>query len=147
MKTLRRVTLAIVAALLFTPSLPTTVMAIPGGGVPPIMGDPFMRPILVKGTVLCTDCRLADVRKARPDARDLYEFKHEQGNSVFQVRWVNDRYLWRTIAWPPQLLVRSSTAVFEQLTGEENLGREVQLTGFLRSTRVFDIGQFERLAD
>jgi hypothetical protein len=145
--TLRRVTIGVIATLLFIPMLPAKVAAVPGGGLPPILGDPFMRPILVKGTVLCTDCRLDEVRKARPDTQNLYELTHPQGSSVFQVRWVNDRHLWRTVAWPPQLIVRSSTAVFQQLTEETNIGKEVQLAGFLRSTRVFDIGQFERIDD
>ena len=147
MKTLQKVILILLVTTLFIPSLPMEVKATSGGAYPSILGDPFMRPLLVKGTVLCTDCRLTDVRKAQPNARDLYELKHTQGHVVFQVRWVNDRHLWRTVTWPSRLVVRSSTTIFAQLTGEENVGKEVQLAGFLRNTRVFDIGQFERLAD
>ncbi|MBM4258518.1 MAG: hypothetical protein FJ147_21800 [Deltaproteobacteria bacterium] len=141
MKQLRTVCFAIVASILLLPGVPSVVGAAPSGGHgPSIMGDPLMRPITVKGRVVCTNCDLDDIRPEHSGS-NLYQFTNERGSLVLNLTWVNDRHLWRTIVWPRQLRIRTSMSVFEQLTSEENIRAEVQLSGFLRNTRTFDIGQ------
>ena len=110
-----------------------------GGSGPVIGGDPFMRPITVKGQVLLTNCSLDDVRKEQSGS-NLSELTNERGNAVFRLTWANDRHLWQTIIWPTQLRVQTAHSLFQELISDENLRTDVQLTDFLRNTRTFDIG-------
>jgi hypothetical protein len=99
-----------------------------------------MRPIAIKGQVLCTNCRLEDVR-AEQLGGDLYLLTHERGTMVFKLTWVNDRHLWHATVSPSQLRVRTASSVFQQLTSEQYARHEVQLSGYLSGTQTFDIGQ------
>ena len=140
MHSLRKIMYGIVISVLLISSGPLPAEAVSSGNGPAIWGDPFVRPITVKGQILCTNCTLDDIRQEQSGS-NLYQLTNERGTMVFKLTWVNDRHLWRTIVWPRQLRVRTATEVFEQLTSEENLRAEVQLSGFLRNTRTFDIGQ------
>jgi ABC-type branched-subunit amino acid transport system ATPase component len=78
------------------------------------------------------------VRKTQPDKHALYQLTHKRGQIVMQVKEINDTR-WRSLVWPPLLWVRAKDSVFQQLTAEENLMREVELTGLLRNSRTLDI--------
>ena len=96
-------------------------------------------PVQLRGTVVCAQCRLAEVRQAQPYAHDLYELRHRQGQVVLQVTWVNDSQRWRLLAWPPRLWVRAKNEVFQQLAAEENLMKEIEILGFLNNPQTLDI--------
>jgi hypothetical protein len=109
---------------------------VPGGGASGFgMGSGMA---IIKGQVLCAGCNLEEVRKAQPDTHHLYQLTHKQGQVVMQVRSVNGSAMW-DLPWPPRLAVRAKDEVFQQLSAEENLMKDVEITGILRHTRTLDI--------
>ena len=92
----------------------------------------------IKGTVLCAGCSLEEVRKAQPDTHHLYQLTHKLGRVVMRVSSVNGSEMWDS-PWPPQLWVRAKDSVFQQLSAEENLFKEVEITGLLNNSRTLDI--------
>jgi hypothetical protein len=104
----------------------------------------------ISGTLVCAECTLEDARKAHPEMHDLYLFTHDLGQAVIQVNQVQDSSgrgasesivgnRWEAITWHPQLAVRAPEEEFQKLLAEENMFKEVQLTGTLRSTRTLDV--------
>jgi len=87
--------------------------------------------------VLCANCTLEEVQHRQPNTHKLYQFTHRQGVLVMQVSAVND---FEMFAFPaPRLAMRAPDQVFQQLTAEENLFREVEITGVLNNTHTVDI--------
>jgi hypothetical protein len=111
---------------------------VPGGGGVGSFGGESRSTVQIKGKVVCAGCRLDEVRKTQPNEHALYQLTHKRGQIVMQVKEVNDTR-WSSLVWPPLLWVRAKDSVFQQLTAEENLMREVELTGLLRSSRTLDI--------
>lgn len=110
---------------------------VPGGGLSSFGGE-TRGVVQIRGEVLCAGCSLDEVRKTQPDKHALYQLTHKRGQIVMQVKEINDTR-WRSLVWPPLLWVRAKDSVFQQLTAEENLMREVELTGLLRNSRTLDI--------
>lgn len=110
-----------------------------GGG---FAGSPFgaTRTLLsLQGRVLCADCTLEDVRQAQPRTRSLYQLTSQQGQVVMQITKVNHEDIFHAVAWPPRLWVRAAAPLLQQLRAEENWRKEMELRGFLSSTRTFDL--------
>jgi len=58
-----------------------------------------------------------------------------------KVDTINERARWEGIlGLSHQLAVRAQDRLFQKLTAEENLFKEVEITGLLRNTRTLDIG-------
>jgi hypothetical protein len=108
----------------------------PGG--PSSFGGGSRSMTLIKGNVLCAGCELTEVRRAQPELRHLYQLTHKQGQVVMQVRTVNGSGLWEA-PLSPLFAVRAKDSVFQQLTAEENLRKEVEIAAILRNTRTLDI--------
>jgi len=102
-------------------------------------GGEIRGPVQLRGTVVCAKCSLEEVRQAQPHAHDLYELTHRHGQVVLKVTWVNNRQRWQLLAWPPRLWVRAKDGVFQQLAAEENLMKEVEISGLLNHPRTLDI--------
>jgi hypothetical protein len=143
------VSASVVAVVLATSSQIWAIGAVGGGGFGGIGsassfgGEMQFRTAGVDGRVVCTRCRLAEVRSAQPDLIGLYEFQHRQGQVVMQlVRSLdaNDAAWWMDIAGPTNTLsVRTPDHVFAQLMAEENLNRQVAIRGLLRTNRTYDV--------
>jgi hypothetical protein len=56
-----------------------------------------------------------------------------------RVRSVNDFPTWRWVGWPGEIPVRARDEIFQQLVAEENLFKDVEITGALSPTRALDI--------
>jgi hypothetical protein len=110
---------------------------VPGGTG--AFGGETRGPVQLRGTVVCARCTLDEVRKAQPKEHALYELAHRQGQVVMKVTWVNNSQRWRLFAWPPRLWVRAKDEVFQQLTAEENLMKEIEIIGLLNNPRTLDI--------
>lgn len=95
--------------------------------------------IQLKGTVLCAGCSLDEVRKTQPNGHHLYQLTHRRGQVVMQVNEVNNPRRWSDLSWPPRIRVRAKDSVFQQLSAEENLLKEVEISGLLSNTRALDI--------
>jgi len=93
---------------------------------------------IIKGRVLCAGCSLEEVRRTQP-ARQLYQLRHEKGQVVVRVSTVNDSPTWRYFTWPPEIRVRARDSLFQQLTAEENLAKEFEITGLFSATGALDI--------
>lgn len=96
--------------------------------------------VSVKGQVVCARCSLDELRHTPADQGQLYQFTRDRDRLVMQVREVNDYPTWRSFfGWPAEVPVRAQDAVFARLMVEENLFKDVELTGALSTTRSFDI--------
>lgn len=104
----------------------------------------------VTGRVLCLACTVKDVQDAAPqDGSDLYVFKHGAQQAVFQVTAVgkipsgedaSQLAHWIAITGlDKQINIRMNDRLWQSLTAAENIRKEVELTGLLRSTRTFDV--------
>jgi hypothetical protein len=56
-----------------------------------------------------------------------------------QVHWVSSAARWDRIVWPPHLRVRGEASLLQQLGTEENLFKEIEVTGLLSSLRTLDL--------
>ena len=93
----------------------------------------------IRGNVVCAGCSLEEARKAQPNEHQLYELIHRRGQVVMKVSSVDDAQMWGHFIWPPWISVRAKDRVFQQLTAEENLFKEVEITGLLNNSRTLDI--------
>ena len=99
-----------------------------GGGLP--FGGELRGITQLRGSVVCVGCSLEEVQAARPHLTGLYEFRHEQGRVVMEVDTINERARWENIlGLSHQLAVRAQDRLFQKLTAEENLFKEVEITG------------------
>jgi hypothetical protein len=97
------------------------------------------------GEVICVGCSLQEAREARQNAGDLYLLRHPDGQVVLRVDSFYDpaeHIRWESIAGlSHRLSARAPAWVFAELMAEENLFKEVEVTGLLRSNLTFDISQ------
>jgi hypothetical protein len=91
------------------------------------------------GKVVCVGCTVEEVHKASPDQHDLYLLSHRRGQVVIEVERASEPQLWRALTVSPQLWVRASDELFTELTAEQNLFKEVEISGLLRNTRTLDM--------
>jgi hypothetical protein len=91
------------------------------------------------GTVLCAQCNFDDIRNAHPQKSHVYELIHTRGQVVMEVTQLNHPNEMVDLDYPPRLQVRALDDVFARLTAEENLRKEVEITGMLNNTRTLDI--------
>lgn len=104
----------------------------------------------VTGRVLCLACTLKDAQAASPQSgADLYVFENGAQHAVFQVTAVgkipsgedpSQLAYWIAITGlRKKLIVRTKAQLWQNLTTAENMHKEVELTGLLRSTGTFDV--------
>jgi hypothetical protein len=83
-------------------------------------------------------CTLEEAQGAQPQMRHLYQLVHARGQLVMAVQEVNRSAMWEV--WPHRLLIRTPNQLFQQLTAEANLFKNVELLGLLtRGGRTFDL--------
>jgi hypothetical protein len=113
----------------------------PGGGMSSFGGESRSM-TQIKGSVVCVGCTLDEVREAQPNLRRLYKLRHAQGQVVMQMHAINEAAWWESIVGlSHRISARAPDRVFQQLTAEENLFKEMEVTGLLRKTGTFDIGE------
>ena len=109
-------------------------------GIPPLAQGRDARGALhITGKVVCAQCSLEEIRTTQSDQGQLYQFTHAQGGIVMRVRSVNDSPTWRYFGWPSEIQVRAQDEIFQQLTAEENLYKDVEIEGALSTTKTLDI--------
>jgi hypothetical protein len=129
-----------VAAALMLAGLTTGAyaqLAIGGGSA---FGGESRGVMQIRGNVVCVGCSLDEARKAQPDKHNLVQLGHKQGQVVMEVAWINDSHTWSHIALP-QMWVRAEDSLFKKLTAEENLFKQVEITGILSKSRTLDVGK------
>ena len=107
-----------------------------GGGAFGVGGNVMMQ---IKGKVVCAACSLEEVRKAQPGESHLYQLSSQQGRVVLKVDWVSNSARWNRVVWPQRLWVRGEERVLQQLGTEENLFKDVEITGILGNSRTLDV--------
>lgn len=108
-----------------------------GGGLGSFGGS-SRGPIQIKGSVVCSGCSLNEVRQAQPQERKLYQLSYNQGQVVMKINMVNNSTLFDVIGGSSRLSVRAPESVLQQLGAEENLFKEMEITGVLH-TRTVDV--------
>jgi hypothetical protein len=94
----------------------------------------------IRGTVVCAQCGLDGVRETQPQRKHFYELTHKQDQVVMEVTRVNDPQMPIVLtSSSPRLSVRAPDRVFQQLTAEENMFKEVEIVGLLNNTNTFDV--------
>ena len=109
------------------------------GDAGPTFGPSNTGPVHIRGTVVCVDCILEEVRKLHPSELTLYQLVHQQGQLVLRMSWVSQASRWQRLAWPPRLWVRGEERLLEQLTAEANRFVELEMIVFLGNTRTLDL--------
>jgi hypothetical protein len=140
MKSLRNRGKTLVAATLLLTSFGTAAVTQGFGGEfrsEAVAG--VRKPMQINGSVVCTDCSLAEARQARPRERGFYQFSHKNGQLVFKVTSVSQPTRFHALTWPPQLWLRASDEMLRQLSAEETLFKPIGITGLLGTTRTFDV--------
>jgi len=112
-----------------------------GSGVMPFGGE--LRGIMqFTGKVVCVGCSISEVHQAQPELENLYLLKHvgnEKQQAVVTVSTISEPMRWDAVVFPHQLLVRTTDALFNKLTAEDNLYKTVQVAGLLRNDRIMDV--------
>lgn len=131
------------AALLLAGGLSSSAYAL--GGIGPFGGE-LRQMTQVKAKVVCTNCHIDEVRQTYLNsAAKLYQLSHNAGQIVIEVTGLNEEHRWRSIVGHANIVMRSSHALFEQLTADENHLQAVQLTGLLKSTRTFHLYDIQQI--
>ena len=135
----KRIGIGVAAALLLV-SMTTGARAqvVPGGGLGSFGGESRGTTLLM-GKVVCAGCSLEEVQKAHPNQYNFYQLTHRKGQVVMAVETVSDPQVWSDFAFPPRIWVRGQDEIFAQLTDEQNLFKEVEITGLLSNARTLDM--------
>lgn len=128
----------IVAACMLV-SLPTSARGQTGSGGVPSFGGELRGVTQIRGEVVCVGCSLEEVRSAQSGEGKLHQVSYQGGQLVMKVTWTNEPQRWSALVSSPYLWARAKASVLQQLTAEENLFQELEVTGLLRDTRTFDI--------
>jgi hypothetical protein len=137
MTSFKRITIGMAAALLLAGVTNGARGQVASGGLSAFGGESRSMTIL-RGNVLCAGCNLDEVQKGQPNRHHLYQLTHKQGQVVMEVKTVNGSEMWAS-PLSPRFWVRANDSVFQQLTAEENLTKEVEITAILRNSGTLDI--------
>jgi hypothetical protein len=134
----KRIGIGVAAALLLAGITTGARAQVPVGGLSSFGGE--LRGVTqFEGKVVCGGCSLAEVQQAHPNQHGFYQLSHRTGQVVIQIDTVSDLQAWSYFASPPRIWVRGKDKLFEQLTAEKNLFKEVEIIGLLRNTRTLDL--------
>jgi hypothetical protein len=110
---------------------------VPGGGSS--FGGSGRGLVIISGHVMCAPCSLDEARKAQPNEHHLYQLTSRRNQLVMKMTAVNEAAMFDSLAWPPRLAVRGPDHLLDRLGAEENLFKEMTITGLLHSTRTLDV--------
>lgn len=140
MKTLGHTITLSIAALLVLGSLSTNARGFVSGGLTGPTGGESRGLLQLQGSVVCSACSLDEVPEAgRQSGKKFYELTHRTGQIVMDLEAVTEARRWSTSLGPRRFSVRAKDSVFQQLMDEENLFKNVEITGVLRNTRTLDM--------
>jgi hypothetical protein len=92
----------------------------------------------IQGAIICVGCSLEEAQKGAGSGR-LFELRNSQSTAILRVDEVEDAARWASITLGHRLSVRTATVTWQQLTAEENLFKEVEITGLMSSARTLDV--------
>lgn len=93
--------------------------------------------IQLRGQVVCTDCYLDEVKRTP----FTYQLSHKHGRLVMNVTWISNSSRWNRIVWPPKLQIRGEERLIQKLVAEENLMKELEVSGILGNSRTLDLSE------
>lgn len=102
------------------------------------LGGELRGMLKIRGTLLCADCSLDSSFGPGVNHNKLIELRHRQGKVVMQVDWTNEPQRWSN-ELSRRIPVRAKASLFQQLTAEENMFQEVELTTLLRPSKTLDV--------
>lgn len=124
-RTWRTTILSVGVAVLWT-SVATGMQGYSGsrGGFGSGLGKGWVQ---LRGHVLCADCTLADLRATAPAPRSrVFQLNHSRGQVVMQVNREDASLRYHNL-W-----LKGGDQVFETLAAEENLFKQIAVSGLLR---------------
>lgn len=103
--------------------------------------------------LVCVDCTLDEARKmeskdaeqvARKENDNLYELQGDNERLVIDIHWNNniDHTAWNNlVGLSHQVWLRAKDNALQRLTNNENVGKNLIITGALHKSRTFDVAQ------
>ena len=125
--------LGIITVLLLGNVVTSVYGFVPGGGGS-VVGGSGRSAMQIRGMLVCAQCNLDEVQATQPPRNHLYELTHKHGRVVIEVTQINDPQMPLTLGSPPRFSVRAPDRLFDQLTAEEHMFKEVEITGLLSNT-------------
>lgn len=106
----------------------------------PLWGGQWRTATRLVGEVVCTGCSLYEVQVGRPGTwQMLHQLTHRLGRVVIQVRSINGSQIWHIGDLYPEIAVYCRDDLFQQLTAEETLFKDVEIFGLLSDTQMLEI--------
>jgi len=134
-KTIR---IGVTAALLLAGTTTRTQGQVIGSESGPEVGPGGAWAIQLREKMVCTQCSLAEVQKLQPNNSQLYQLTYRQEQGVMEVSWVSNTRWWNHLTIP-RLRIRGEESLVQKLTAEENLSKEVEVSGVLNSSQILDL--------
>ena len=134
-KTIR---IGVTAALLLAGTTTMTQGQFVGSESGPEVGPGGAWGIQLREKMVCTQCSLAEVQKLQPNNSQLYQLTYRQEQGVMEVSWVSNTRWWNHLTIP-RLRIRGEESLVQKLTAEENLSKEVEVSGVLNSSQILDL--------
>ena len=94
--------------------------------------------IQLREKMVCTRCSLAEVQKLQPNNSQLYQLTYRQEQGVMEVSWVSNTRWWNHLTIP-RLRIRGEESLVQKLMAEENLSKEIEVSGILNSSQILDL--------
>jgi hypothetical protein len=134
-KTIR---IGVTAALLLAGTTTMTQGQVVGSESGPEVGPGGDWAIQLREKMVCTQCSLAEVQKLQPNNSQLFQLTYRQEQGVMEVSWVSNTRWWNHLT-VPRLRIRGEASLVQKLTAEENLSKEVEVSGVLNSSQILDL--------
>jgi len=135
MTTFRKTLRTGVAAALLLAGVSTGAQAFVGiGGLPAQDNHGWT----MKGSVVCTECSLADVANKPSSNGRYYQLSHKQGRMVIKVESADDAGKWNRLA-SEHIWLRAQSNLLQKLSAKENQTKTIEITGIVSNSRTMDV--------
>jgi hypothetical protein len=134
-KTIR---IGVTTALLLASTTTLTQGQISGSESGPAVGPGGDWAIQLREKMVCTKCSLAEVQQLQPNNSQLYQLTYRQEQGVMEVSWVSNTRWWNHLT-VPRLRIRGEESLVQKLMAEENLSKEIEVSGILNSSQILDL--------
>jgi hypothetical protein len=134
-KTIR---IGVTAALLLASTTTLTQGQVSGSESGPEVGPGGDWAIQLREKMVCIQCSLAEVQKLQPNNSQLYQLTYRQEQGVMEVSWVSNTRWWNHLT-VPRLRIRGEESLVQKLMAEENLSKEIEVSGILNSSQILDL--------
>ncbi len=137
MTTLRTIRIGVAMSLILA-GIATGARGQAGGGGAGVLGGEMRGLLKIKAKLICAECDLDQMRGSGLRRRKLFQLNHRDGQVIIEVQWTSEPQRWAN-QLSRRIVVRAADSVFQKLTAEENMFKEVELTTLLRKSMTLDL--------